>query len=134
MVRERPLTGFGPGTFAAEYAPHRVAAEVRLRRRLVHPKVTSSYAEAHSEPLQAAAEVGVPGAAAAIGALLFLFWNARPAVSSDSKDRAEAVVLLALLSAGAVAALLWFPLQRPVTALPLLLAAGRLWRLGGGAR
>jgi hypothetical protein len=65
---------------------------------------------------------------------LFLFWNARPAVSSDSKDRAEAVVLLALLSAGAVAALLWFPLQRPVTALPLLLAAGRLWRLGGGAR
>ncbi len=134
MVRERPLTGFGPGTFAAEYAPHRVAAELRLRRRLVHPKVTSSYAEAHSEPLHAAAEIGVPATAAAIAALGFLVWGARAAVSRGGRDRAEVVVLLALLAAGAVAALLWFPLQRPVTALPLLLAAGRLWRLGGGAR
>ncbi len=38
--------------------------------------------------------------------------------------------LLAFLGAGAVAALTWFPLQRPISAIPLLLAAGRAWRIG----
>jgi hypothetical protein len=44
-------------------------------------------------------------------------------------DRNEAVLLLAFLGAGAVAALTWFPMQRPLTAVPLLLAAGRAWRI-----
>jgi hypothetical protein len=39
-------------------------------------------------------------------------------------------VLTALLATGAAAALTWFPLQRPVTAVPMLLAAGRAWRVG----
>ena len=42
---------------------------------------------------------------------------------------AEAAALLGLLAAGAVAALAWFPLQIPFTAMLLLLAAGRGWRL-----
>ena len=37
--------------------------------------------------------------------------------------------LVAFLSAGATGALTWFPLQRPITALPLLLAVGRAWRI-----
>src|SRR5262249_13915477 len=41
----------------------------------------------------------------------------------------EAGFLLGFLGAGAAAALTWFPMQRPVTALPLLLAAGRAWRI-----
>ena len=36
---------------------------------------------------------------------------------------------MGLLAAGAAAALTWFPLQRPISAAPLLLAAGRSWRL-----
>ena len=31
MARERPLLGYGPGTFAAEYVPHRLAAEIRAQ-------------------------------------------------------------------------------------------------------
>jgi hypothetical protein len=46
-------------------------------------------------------------------------------------QRAEALLLLALLVAGATSALTWFPLQRPVTGVPLLLAAGRAWRISG---
>ncbi len=38
-------------------------------------------------------------------------------------------MLAALLATGAAAALTWFPLQRPITAVPLLLAAGRAWRV-----
>jgi O-antigen ligase len=128
MARERPLLGFGPGTFAAEFVPHRLAAEVRLRRRFVNPLVTSSYGEAHSEPLQALAEGGLAGLAAigAFCALLAALW--RPA-RSDGPAGVEAAILLAILAAGGIAALTWFPFQRPISSLPLLLAAGRGWRL-----
>jgi O-antigen ligase len=133
MVRERPLVGFGPGTFGAEFAPHRVKAELRLERRLVHQKVTGAFSEAHDEPLQAAAELGVPAAGAALGAVAALLAGlVRRARAPDGPARAEAVVVLSLLVAGSLAAVLWFPLQREVTALPLLLAAGRGWRLLAG--
>jgi O-antigen ligase len=126
MSKERPLLGYGPGTFAAEFVPHRLKAEIGARRRFVNPLVTSTYGEAHSEPLQAVAEGGLAGLAAigAAGALLLALWRA-----ARSPDAGEAALLLGVLVAGAVAALTWFPLQRPITAIPLLLAAGRSWRL-----
>ena len=37
MARERPWTGFGPGTYGAEFVPHRLRAEIALRRKLVNP-------------------------------------------------------------------------------------------------
>ena len=128
MARERPLTGFGPGTFGAEFAPHRLKSEVRARRRFVNPLVTSSYGEAHSEPLQAVAEGGLAGLAAiAAGAVLLLaVWRT---ARGPGASRAEAALLFAMLVAGAVASLTWFPLQRPVSSIPLLLATGRGWRL-----
>ena len=129
MTRERPLTGFGPGTFAAEYAPHRLAAEIRLHRRFVAPMLTSAYAETHCDYLQVFADAGVPAGLLVLGAVACLFATVgRRAWRSKG---AEAVLLLAVLAAGAAAALTWFPLQRPVTAVPLLLAAGRAWRISG---
>ena len=129
MTRERPLTGFGPGTFAAEYVPHRLVAEIRAHRRFVAPLLTSSYAETHCDYLQVFSDAGVPAGLLVLGAVGCLFvavgrtaWRARTA---------EAAILLAVLAAGAAAALTWFPLQRPVTAVPLLLAAGRAWRISG---
>lgn len=128
MARERPALGFGPGTFAAEFVPHRLKAELRARRRFVNPLVTSSYGEAHSEPLQALAEGGLAGLAAvgAAAALLLALWRT---ARRGGDGKAEAALLFGILVAGAVGALTWFPLQRPVTAIPLLLAAGRGWRL-----
>ncbi|MEO8347314.1 MAG: O-antigen ligase family protein, partial [Acidobacteriota bacterium] len=61
MTRERPLFGWGPGTYGAEFVPHRLNAEIRSRRRYVNPLVTSSYSEAHSDYIQAFAETGIPG-------------------------------------------------------------------------
>ncbi|MCA1609961.1 MAG: O-antigen ligase family protein [Acidobacteria bacterium] len=130
MARERPLTGYGPGTFGAEYVTHRLDAEIASRRRFVSPLATSTYGEAHCDYLQPFAEIGVPAALAAIAAATLLLAGLVRAVrGAPADDRVEALVLLALLSAGAVAALTWFPLQRPITAIPLLLAAGRAWRL-----
>lgn len=132
MARERPVVGYGPGTFAAEFVSHRLKAEMRARRRLVNPLATSSYGEAHSEPLQALAEGGAAGlaAVAAAACLLGALWRA---ARSGDRRSAEAALLLAILSAGAVASLTWFPLQRPVSSIPLLLAAGRGWRIAADA-
>ncbi|HEY1250964.1 MAG TPA: O-antigen ligase family protein [Thermoanaerobaculia bacterium] len=129
MARERPLSGFGPGVFAAEYVPHRLAAEIRARRRFLSPMLTSSYGEAHNDYLQAASDGGVPLALLSLGALACLLVTSARAARARSDP--EAALLFAVLVAGAVAALTWFPLQRPITAVPLLLAAGRAWRVAG---
>jgi len=130
MARERPLAGFGPGTYAAEFVPHRLRAEIAARRRFVNPLLTSSYSEAHCEYLQALAETGLLGGLAAIAAAAALLTGlGRVARDGNGRAAAEAALLLAFLAAGAAAALTWFPLQRPISAVPLLLAAGRGWRL-----
>ncbi len=129
MIRERPLSGFGPGTFAAEYVPHRLSAEIRARRRFVSPLITSSYAEAHSDYLQVFCDAGVPAGILALSAAGCL--GAAIGAAAWRRRGPEAIVLAALLSTGAAAALTWFPLQRPVTAVPLLLAAGRAWKICG---
>jgi hypothetical protein len=133
MARTRPLIGWGPGTFGAEFVPHRLQAEFRFHRRFVNPFLAGSYAEAHSEYLQAAAEAGIPAAAAALVALVTLIVGlvSKVRLIADGPSRREAMVALVLLCAGGAAALTWFPLQRPITAVPLLLAAGRAWRLLG---
>lgn len=132
MTRERPIAGWGPGTYASEFVPHRLTAEIRARRRYVNPMVTSSYSEAHSDYLQAFAEGGIPGGLLVIvGAGALLVAVGRRARSGGA-SRAEAAILIGMLVAGAAAALTWFPLQRPISAAPLLLAAGRGWRLAAG--
>lgn len=133
MIGERPLVGHGPGTFGAEFMAHRLDAEIRQRRRLVVPLLTSSFGEAHSEYLQAAAEAGIPAALAVLAAAGMLL-AALVGIARDPGDarRVEAATIAALLGSAAVASLTWFPWQRPVTAVPLLLAAGRGWRLVRG--
>jgi O-antigen ligase len=130
MTRERPLTGYGPGTYGAEYVPHRLSAEIRARQRFVAPLMTSSYAEAHCDYLQVFSDAGVPAGLAVLGAAGCLFAAVGRAARRGGGP--EAVILLAILAAGATAALTWFPLQRPVTAVPLLLAAGRAWKISAG--
>lgn len=131
MVRARPLVGFGPGTFGAEFAAQRLRAEERHRRRFVLPRETSTFAEAHSEYLQVVAEAGVPAGVAVLAALaLYLAALARRiAAPPPHPERAELVVVLGLVTTGAVGALTWFPLQLAPTAPVLLLALGRGWRL-----
>lgn len=134
MIRSRPLVGWGPGTFGAEFVAHRLRAELRLHRRLVDPDLAGSFVEAHSEYLQAAAETGLVASLAALAAFGVVLVGLARALrrEPDGPDRSEAIVVLAVLCAGSIVALTWFPLQRPVTAVPLLIAAGRAWRLSGG--
>lgn len=127
MVRERPLLGFGPGAYESRFVPSRLAAERRLGRPLTTVTEAGSYAEAHSDVLQVPAEIGLPATGAFAASLALLLAALRRRVGRAGG--VEAAVLLAVLAAGLVAALTWFPLQRAVTAAPLLLAAGRAVRI-----
>lgn len=125
MAAERPLLGWGAGGFRAEYPPHVMAAELRWETRLVNPHLSGSYAEAHNDVLQAMAELGLPATLLLLAAAGLAVW---PLLRSPSADAGRAAVL-ATLTAGAVAAAAWFPLQRPAAAILLLVALGRAWRL-----
>lgn len=134
MARERPLAGFGPGTFGAEFVRHRLDAEIALRRRLTTPLATSTYGEAHCDYLQPFAEEGVPAAIALLAAAGLVVARLVRSVAAGGAGRPRDVVLLAFLTAGATAALTWFPLQRPITALPILLMLGMAWSVPGGEK
>ena len=104
----RPLTGFGAGTFGAEFVPGFLAAEERWGVDLSNPGFAGSYAEAHNDFLQALAELGAPAAILVVAIFVLAFRRTRDP----------------LLVAGCVAALAWFPMHRPVTAMVLLAGAG----------
>jgi O-antigen ligase len=110
MAAERPLLGFGAGTYGAEYARH-------ADPHFANPHLAGSFAQAHNDYLQALAEFGIPATLLLVASLLLL-------MRSANRD----IALLSILFAGAIAALTWFPLQRPETAMILLAAAGRAWR------
>lgn len=126
MAASKPLTGYGPGTFAAEQQTHRFAAELAFRARFVQP-LGASFVYAHNDYLQLAAEAGWPALLLALAALAMTLRGlvGPPRAEAD----VERGVLLAILTTGAIAALAWFPMQIPLTAAALLLASGRAWRL-----
>ena len=122
MIREHPLLGVGPGAFGAEFVPARLAAEARGRRRIVLPGLsTASFSEAHDDYLEALASIGVPAGLALIAAFALVMVRAWRAGRAGGPGAMEAAVL----AAGAVAAIVWFPLQIPSCALAILACAGR---------
>jgi O-antigen ligase len=128
MWKSRPILGWGPGTFASEFAPGLIRAEIHWRSRLVNPFLLGSYSEAHSTYLQGLAEVGFP---AVILALMSAATTIVLSIRAFSRSAAkfEFALPVAIVAAGAVAALTWFPLQQPGTCLLILAAFGRTWRV-----
>lgn len=68
MYEKRPVVGYGPGTYAMEYAPHQDPKDMTI--------ISSNYGDmgnAHSEYLGALAEAGLPGAILFTLIVVFVF-------------------------------------------------------------
>jgi O-antigen ligase len=126
MIRAHPWVGVGVDRFRSEYVPARLAAEARIRRRLVLSGMpTNSFAQAHNDYLDLVAAVGIPAAACLITAYALLLG----AAWRRARGHPELAGSAATLVAGAVAAFTWFPFQIVPAALWLLLQAGNAHRL-----
>jgi O-antigen ligase len=126
MARERPLTGWGPGTYKAHYM-HR-----RLESLANHPEQTQSetaamFGETHNDHLQLLAECGVPAYALFLAALVLI---ARARADGGGPARAAAILGAPFAAAIFVLALAFFPLQIAVTRHLMLTMAALLigWR------
>jgi len=124
MVRERPLTGMGPGTFGYHYYPFRLRAEQR------HPSLLSSqtrmqnFGEAHNDHLEVTAEGGLPAYALMLSALVYVGSLSRRR-SGDLSDgdicnTFARTLALPLTISFAILMLAQFPLQLAVPAVSFL--------------
>lgn len=74
MTRERPVVGFGPGTYMFEYAPYQMSKDMTI--------ISTNFGDvgnAHSEYLGPLAETGVPGLLTVLFLVFSLFWSASKA-------------------------------------------------------
>ncbi|MCB9317380.1 MAG: O-antigen ligase family protein [Lewinellaceae bacterium] len=80
MAADRPVTGFGPGTFQFQYLPYqhpeemtRISLQVPVQKR--GPDNYGRGGGAHSEYLQALAETGWPGLVLWLSLVIFSLWR-----------------------------------------------------------
>lgn len=129
MARERPLWGWGPGTFSVAYPAHRLPEAMR-------GQVQHSYEVSHPENwvLQLAAELGLLGLAAWLALLALLLGPLRRLSLAwhEDADAALALALLAALAGSLACNLASLDLFLPSTALPFTLLAALAVVLGAG--
>lgn len=118
MIRERPLTGYGPGSFRAEYFDHKLLVDGKYQS-LLPEKMSEwsetrmlSFGETHDEHLQVASELGLPGYSL-FAAILVVIARRTLRRRSQTRPRGEFAALLALpaVVAFAISILAQFPLR-----------------------
>ncbi len=130
MVRDRPLTGVGPGTFGWQFLPYRLRAEEKNPDLLRAWNRHINFDQAHNDHLQTAAVAGIPGYALFLAAMVFLGVRSfRHDDLSDPRHRFASVLAFPLAVSFFVVAIAQFPLElaAPLNAYILLAAACVSW-------
>jgi O-antigen ligase len=125
MLAVRPLLGVGPGVYSAEFVPAKLALQERGAEFWAGHTAGSQFANAHSEPIELAAELGALG----VLALLWAGWTLlgalrrRPVApaSGDPVDADRRALQWSGLAALAVLSLTYFPLRTALVAYPYVL-------------
>lgn len=92
MVSERPLFGFGPGTFVFQYGPFQQSSEMTIISTN-----TGDLGDAHSEYFSAMSETGFPGMALWIGITLLTMAAAFRVIYHTEERKIKITALMALL-------------------------------------
>jgi O-antigen ligase len=122
MLRDRPLTGVGPGAFKARYMEYKLAVFDRYPQ-LIKGTWGTMFGETHNDHVQILAETGVVGYALFLAAVVVLV-RAVPKEASDERGRFVLRLALPLAGAVLVLALAQFPFYVPVTRHLLAVMAG----------
>jgi len=92
MVSERPLFGFGPGTFVFQYGPFQQSSEMTIISTN-----TGDLGDTHSEYFSAMSETGFPGMALWIGITLLTMAAAFRIIYRTEDRKVKITTLMALL-------------------------------------
>lgn len=93
MTRDRPLFGFGPGTYIFEYAPYQQSKDLTI--------ISTNFGDvgnAHSEYLGPMAETGIPGFFTVLGLVFVLFYTAYRAYHRLEEGRIRQMLLFVILA------------------------------------
>lgn len=126
MTAAHPLTGVGPGAFVTEFVPAKLAL---LERgvRFFDEQATPVFANAHSEPLEVAAELGFAG----LVALGWGLWVLGSHIRRRPQTAPENALALAVLVALGLLALFDFPFRVALVGYPAALFLARVLHAPG---
>ena len=92
MVSERPVFGFGPGTFVFQYGPFQQSSEMTIISTN-----TGDLGDAHSEYFSAMSETGFPGMALWVGITLLTMATAFRVIYRTEDRKVKITTLMSLL-------------------------------------
>lgn len=93
MTAEKPIFGFGPGTYMFEYAPYQNARDLTI--------ISTNFGDvgnAHSEYLGPLAESGIPGMLSVLVLVFFVFYTAYNAYNRLPPGRTRHLLLFSALA------------------------------------
>jgi O-antigen ligase len=129
MFGERPASGVGPGAYRAEFLS---AKEALMERgvRFFAEQQNVVFANAHSEPIEVGAELGVPGLLALAWAVLLAARCSRSGPASGAAGRVDRSFAWSSLAAIGVLSSFHFPFRIAIVAGQILLFLA--WLLAAG--
>ncbi|MDA3929120.1 MAG: O-antigen ligase, partial [Prolixibacteraceae bacterium] len=93
MFKEKPVFGWGPGTYAMNYAPFQLTSQ-----RTIISTNSGDGGNAHSEYLGALAEAGIIGTLSFIALLIVVMYSAIMAYFRTSDKRIKTILLSSLMA------------------------------------
>lgn len=125
MLRDRPLTGLGPGTFKFHYMPYKLRIMDRNAHVLRGTSATN-FGEVHNDHVQLLAETGIPGYLLFLALIFAIVRAARRSEGGEPRQQVARNVAIPLAVTLLVLCLAQFPLYVPITRHLAITMAGLL--------
>jgi O-antigen ligase len=123
MVKDRPLTGVGPGCYGFEYFPYKLRVELSHPSLMMSGTRTLNFGETHNDHLQMLAQTGVPGYLILLAVLIWVGMGSFHSMRNETPARFSHFASLPLAICFAVVTLPEFVLELAAPTTTALVAA-----------